>query len=137
MKTFFDSSAFAKRFVDESGSDDVEALCDSTTALGLSVLCVPEILSALNRRLREGALVRRQYAMAKRRLFEDIRDAEIVNLTGRVVMSSVDVLEESPVRAMDALHIACALEWGAELFVSADLRQLRAAETAGLTTRRT
>lgn len=137
MKTFFDSSAFAKRFVDESGSDDVEALCDSTTALGLSVLCVPEILSALNRRLREGTLVRRQYAMAKRRLFEDIRDAEIVNLTGRVVMSSVDVLEESPVRAMDALHIACALEWRAELFVSADLRQLRAAEMAGLTTHRT
>ena len=137
MKTFFDSSAFAKRFVDESGSDDVEALCDSTTTLGLSILCVPEVLSALNRRLREGALVRRQYAMAKRRLFEDVRDAEIVNLTGRVVMSSVDVLEESPVRAMDALHIACALEWGAELFVSADLRQLRAAETAGLTTRRT
>jgi len=137
VKTFFDSSAFAKRFVDESGSDDVEALCDSTTTLGLSILCVPEVLSALNRRLREGALVRRQYAMAKRRLFEDVRDAEIVNLTGRVVMSSVDVLEESPVRAMDALHIACALEWGAELFVSADLRQLRAAETAGLTTRRT
>ena len=137
MKTFFDSSAFAKRFVDESGSDDVEALCDSTTTLGLSVLCVPEILSALNRRLREGAIVRRQYAMAKRRLFDDVRDAEIVNLTGRVVMSSVDVLEEGPVRAMDALHIACALEWGAELFVSADLRQLRAAETAGLTTRRT
>lgn len=52
-------------------------------------------------------------------------------------MSSVDVLEESPVRAMDALHIAYALEWGAELFVSADLRQLREAETAGLTTHRT
>ena len=137
MKTFFDSSAFAKRFVDESGSDDVEALCDSTTTLGLSVLCVPEILSALNRRLREGTLVRRQYAMAKRRLFDDVRDAEIVNLTGRVVMSSVDVLEESPVRSMDALHIACALEWGAELFVSADLRQLRAADTAGLTIHRT
>jgi len=137
VKTFLDSSAFAKRFVDERGSDVLEALCDSTTTLGLSILCVPEVLSALNRRLREGALVRRQYAMAKRRLFEDVRDAEIVNLTGRVVMSSVDVLEESPVRAMDALHIACALEWGAELFVSADLRQLRAAETAGLTTRRT
>ena len=137
MKTFFDSSAFAKRFVDESGSDDVEALCESTTTLGLSVICVPEILSALNRRLREGALVRRQYATAKRRLFEDVRDAEIVNLTGCVIMSSVDVLEESPVRAMDALHIACALEWGAELFVSADLRQLRAAEMAGLTIHRT
>jgi len=33
---------------------------------------------------------------------------------------------------LDALHIACALEWGAELFVSSDQQQLRAAKRAGL-----
>jgi predicted nucleic acid-binding protein len=36
---------------------------------------------------------------------------------------------------MDALHIACALEWGAEVFVSADARQLAAARRAGLRTK--
>ncbi len=42
MKTFLDSSAFAKRFVDEDGSDKVEDTCAQATELGLSVLCVPE-----------------------------------------------------------------------------------------------
>ena len=35
-------------------------------------------------------------------------------------------------RGMDALHIACAVEWGAELFVSSDKAQLAAAKKAGL-----
>jgi len=33
------------------------------------------------------------------------------------------------------LHIACALQWEAELFVSADQRQVSAARKAGLRTK--
>ena len=134
MKTYFDSSAFAKRFIDEAGSDKVEACCCKATALGLSVICVPEIISALNRRHRERTLSQGQYTVLKRHLLEDVRDAEIINLTTAVIGSSIMVLETSPGRAMDALHIACALEWGAELFVSSDKRQLSAAKAAGLKT---
>lgn len=134
MKTYFDSSAFAKRFIEESGSDKVEASCCKASALGLSVICVPEIISALNRRRRERSLSQSQYIEAKRCLLEDVRDAEIINLTISVIGSSIMVLETSPGRAMDALHIACALEWGAELFVSSDKRQLIAARAAGLKT---
>ena len=32
----------------------------------------------------------------------------------------------------DAIHIACALEWNADLFVSSDEKQLLAAKKAGL-----
>lgn len=46
-------------------------------------------------------------------------------------------IEASPVRAMDALHVACALEWDAELFASADKQQLSAAKKAGLKTQQT
>ena len=48
MKTYLDSSSFAKRFVDEAGSDAVEAICAEASELGLSVICVPEIVSALD-----------------------------------------------------------------------------------------
>jgi predicted nucleic acid-binding protein len=33
---------------------------------------------------------------------------------------------------MDALHVACALDWQADLFVSSDRRQLAAAAKSGL-----
>ena len=136
MKAYLDSSSFAKRFVDEAGSDKAEATCVEASALGLSVLCVPEIVSALNRRRRDRTLTRGQYDSAKRRLIEDVRDADIINLTTSVVGSSITVLEASPVRALDAIHVACALEWGADLFVTSDKSQLDAAKRAGLKTQK-
>ena len=135
MKTFFDSSAFAKRYVEEPGSQAVESLCAAATELGLSVVCIPEIVSALNRRVREGSLSARQYEVAKESLSADIRDVSIINLTPHVISTCTTVLETGPVRAMDALHIACAVEWGAALFVSADKKQLSAAKRVGLQTR--
>jgi predicted nucleic acid-binding protein len=134
MKTFLDSSAFAKRFVDEVGSDKVEDACAQASELGLSVICVPEIISALNRRRRERSLTATQYTEAKKQLLDDVRDADIINLAVPVVGSAIGVLEASPVRAVDALHIACALEWGAQLFVSSDKKQLSAARRAGMKT---
>lgn len=136
MKTYLDSSAFAKRFVDEEGSDKVEETCNQASELGLSVICVPEIVSALNRRRRERGLTNHQYTQAKQHLIDDVRDASIINLTVPVVGSAITVLEASPIRAMDALHIACALEWRAELFVSSDKRQLTAAKQAGMQTQK-
>jgi predicted nucleic acid-binding protein len=135
VRAFFDSSSFAKRFVEEDGSDKAEALCAQASALGLGVICVPEIVSALARRKREHTLTTGQYAEAKQRLLQDVRDADIVNLTPTVIGSAIRVLEASPVRAIDALHVACALEWGAEVFASSDQRQLQAAKRAGLKTR--
>ena len=135
MRTFFDSSAFAKRYVEEAGSQSVDALCAEATELALSVVCIPEIISALNRRVREGTLSRQQYEQAKRRLSEDVEDAAIVNLTPPVLSTCTAILEDSPVRAVDALHVACAVAWEAELFVSADKRQVSAARKAGLHTR--
>ena len=135
MKVFFDSSAFAKRFVNENGSDAVEELCARAEAIGLSIICMPEIISALNRRLREHTLTLPLYRQAKQRLLDDISDADIIQLTLSVLVSSFRILEGTQVRAMDALHIACAVDWQADIFVSADTRQLAAARWAGLRTK--
>jgi predicted nucleic acid-binding protein len=135
MRTFFDSSAYAKRYVDEPGSQAVDTLCMAATELALSIVCLPEIISALNRRVRDRALSPRHYEEAKEHLAGDVPDVVIVNLTPSVISTCTAILEASPVRAMDALHVACAVQWGAELFVSADKKQISAAKKAGLRTR--
>jgi predicted nucleic acid-binding protein len=132
MRVCLDSSAFAKRFIEEAGSAKVESICSRATELGLSVLGVPEIISALNRRRCEGNLTAAQYRQAKQRLIADVRDADIIQLTPSVVATSIEILEAGPLRGMDTLHIAGAIEWGAELFVSSDKTQLAAAKKAGL-----
>ena len=62
----------------------------------------------------------------------DLADVDICQITPDVLASVVSLLETHPLRAMDALHIACALAVKPDIFISADHRQLSAARKAGL-----
>jgi predicted nucleic acid-binding protein len=110
-----------------AASDDAIAWCERASELALSIIAIPEVLSAFARLRREGSLDDRQYADLKAALLSDVEDALICDMTVDVVAVSIDVLEASPLRAMDAIHVAAALECGAEVFVSADARQCAAA----------
>ena len=132
MNVFLDSSALAKRYVQEAGSGRLEDILSSASSLGVSVICVSEIVSALCRRRREKKLRAQEYAKAKRALFEDVEDSSVVNVTSQVVARAVQLLERWPLRSSDALHVASAAEWSADLFVSADERQCTAARAYGL-----
>jgi predicted nucleic acid-binding protein len=85
---FLDSSALAKRYVEETGSAAVDDLCVQATELAVSVICVPEIISALNRRLRERRLTHEEYVAAKQFLSADVRDIVVINLVPAVISSS-------------------------------------------------
>ena len=132
MKVVFDSSSFAKRYVEEEGSQKVEEICKKTTSLGVSVILVPEIISGLARCRRENKLSEYDYNLVKDKLIQDVKDVQIINLTPKVIRCSIFLLENNVLRAMDALHIACAIEWGAQNFVSSDKQQSKAAKKAGL-----
>lgn len=131
MKVFFDSSAFAKRYIEEQESDKVQQICFRASQLAVSVICLPEVISALCRLKRTGALTQQQYETAKKEFFTDLRDIAVCHLNPTVISRSIRVLEKSSIRAMDALHLACALEWRAGVFVSADARQALVAQTEG------
>jgi uncharacterized protein len=132
MRVFLDSSGLAKRYIRESGSEAVERVLAEAAEAAVSVIGPPEIVSALCRLKRQKLLTEGQYGGAKNALFADIEDMPIVNLTLPVLRTAIGLLEEHSLRTMDALHVACALEWQADLFVSADRRQLEAAEASGL-----
>ena len=64
----------------------------------------------------------------------ELADVDICQITSEILVSVVSLLESHPLRAMDALHAACALAVKPDIFVSADQRQLSAARKAGLKT---
>ena len=132
MNLFADSSALAKRYVADERSDDFDNLLQRTTNLAVSVLCQPEIISALCRRRRERLLKPSEYAAAKQALELDLADAAMIQLTDEVLLQSIQLLESNPLRASDAIHVASAILWHADVFVSADARQCAAAKTSGL-----
>ena len=132
LNVFLDSSALAKRYVEEKGSDRVQAILSSASVLAVSVICVSEIVSALCRRRRERKLSTEGYRNAKASVLSDMDDATVIGITDEVVAQAVALLEHFPLRSADALHVACAAEWSTDLVVSADSRQCRAARAHGL-----
>ena len=132
MNVFLDSSALAKRYVQEPGSDRVEEILFGASSLGVSMICLSEVISALCRRRRERRLSQQQYLRAKRALFQDLEDSSLIGVTEAVVAHAVELLERWPLRSSDSLQVASAAEWSADLFVSADERQCAAARGYGL-----
>ena len=132
MKVFLDTSAFAKRYVAEQGSDKVIALCLKADSFVISVICLPELISTLSRLVREKKLSKAEYRKLKGDAMTDLVDVDICHITSEILVSVISLLESHPIRAMDALHVACALAVKPDIFVSADHRQLSAARKAGL-----
>ena len=134
MRVFFDSSAFGKRYVNETGTDAVLHWCDQATEIILSGIALPELISSFCRLQREGRITETQYRQLKSLLLADIEDAAIGDLTPVVIAHAIASLEGNVLRGMDAIHIGSALALKADLFVSSDRRQLDAAARSGLRT---
>ena len=134
MKVFFDSSALAKRYIeDEMKSERIDRLVVEADSVVVSIICFPEIISAFSRLRRERKLTSAQYNQCKRSAAEDFSSFQVCQLSPEVIKTSITLLEHVELRAMDAFHVACAIEAKAGLFVSSDKRQLAAAEKFSLT----
>lgn len=132
MRVFFDSSAFVKRYIQEAGTEEIVAWCDRATEIVLAGIALPEIISAFCRLRRESRIDNTQYRQLKTLLLADIEDAAICDLTPLVIARTIAALEASALRGMDAIHIGSALIMQADVFITADERQMEAALRAGL-----
>lgn len=132
MKFFFDSSAIAKRYIKENGSELVDQLFLEADSIVVSSICLPEIMSALARRRREKKLSTAQYNQCKRSAIEDFSTFEVCQLSPDVIRRSIILLENAELRTLDALQLACAIETKESVFVSSDKRQNAAAEQFSL-----
>ena len=140
---YFDTSALAKRYVVEIGSSWVQALVaqQSGQSLYTSVLTQPELISAIQRRVREGNLESDQAMELARQVAAHMTQSyALVAITAPVIARACEALQKHPLRAYDALQLACAqlvreaLEaQGLSLptFVASDDTLLTAAEAEG------
>jgi uncharacterized protein len=132
LKVFFDTSAIAKRYVAERGSEKVLALYARADRLMVSIICLPELISTLARLVREKRVTKANYLRLKNDVTADFADVDVSQINADVMAVTVELLESHPLRAMDAIPVACALMINADAFVSADRRQLAAARKAGM-----
>ena len=123
MKIFFDSSALVKHYIQEKGSDEFNEIFRRSENMFVSIICLPEIFSALNRLKRTKLITGRQYDSIKKGVLEDFEGMTVCHLSIDVITQSIRLLENHLLRAMDALHLACSLQVQAEVFVTSDIDQ--------------
>jgi predicted nucleic acid-binding protein len=82
--------------------------------------------------VREGHITDTDYGHLKAAILADFDDADICELSTTILKHTLGCLERNALRAMDAIHVASALTYGPDLFVSADQRQIDAARSEGL-----
>ena len=73
MIVFFDTSSWVKRYVDETGSDEVEKICSKADEIILSILCVPETISSFSRLLREKKITQSLFFDLKKLLLKKLK----------------------------------------------------------------
>jgi predicted nucleic acid-binding protein len=132
VRCYFDTSALAKRYVRETGTETVLTKCNEATEVILSVICLTELVSAFNRLLREKTIARGQYGALKKEAYADFREAYVVEISPEILQDSIFCLESAALRALDAIHIATARRTSCDIFISADGRQCKAANKLGL-----
>jgi len=117
---YLDASALVKRYVDEVGSDWLRATI-APAQLSLfftSRMTIVEVISAFARRAREGSLSSEEFAIARDAFQSDcLNEYQIMPPSMTVIDLACALLEQHPLRAYDATHLATAL--GAQQFLTA------------------
>lgn len=142
---FFDSSALVKRYIRETGTAWVHGVISASVrhSLYISQITPVEIMSSVNRRHREKIISARDVQAARILLDRHIaRQYDVIYLTVSVETLAKDLLRRHPLRAADAIQLACALianrrlvkgGVNALIFVVSDIRLHDAAVGEGLT----
>jgi predicted nucleic acid-binding protein len=141
---YLDTSALLKRYLVEMGSGWLRRTLAPAHELVIVTtrLLVVELISALNRRVREGTVTTHDYMRLSGRFRDDCRSAyHLIALDDAIISMACALLERHPLRAYDAVHLATALtvhqllarEEGVDfVFLSADDRLNNAASAEGL-----
>ncbi len=139
---YIDTSSLVKRYWRELGTDFVQALFVYVTNYNQKLITLnqttTELASAASRLAREGkftANLARSYVQDF--LVESTSTINFIEISDEITDRSIDLVFQHPLKAADALHLACALELQEEvqdlIFISDDNRLCTAAESESLT----
>ena len=127
---YLDASALIKLFVPEPESDALNTSLLGAEDVVVSELALTEVASAVGRRVREGIVgpaAARRLMRAAASLSASLRKVELTPPTHRRAERILLTSRHHPLRTLDALHLALALDAGAATFVSFDGRLAKAA----------
>jgi hypothetical protein len=134
LRVFLDTSALAKRYVQEPGSVELtELLTSITSEISISTLAFVEFASAMGRKLRNKEIAEAKVCEAIKELEKDWYEAfSKIPLEDMLAETAATIALEHSLKGADAVHLASAQVTGAELFVASDNKLIRVAKKMGI-----
>lgn len=134
MKIFLDTSALAKRYIQEPGSEELEELfCTVATDVFVSTLALPEFAAALGRKIRDQEIAVENASSAMKEFELDWDNLFIkISLTDTIALSASSLALKYPLKGADAVHLATAISAKASLFVVSDQQIVKVSGQLGL-----
>ena len=137
MPIYIDTSALAKRYVAERGSDAFDAfLAEQTDDCIICPLGATELESVLQRLHRQGLMTAPFAQQARRDFAADLASAlwamRPFEAAAFALASELMRSLKAPLTTLDALHLACAVEFDCTGFATGDRQLARAADERGL-----
>ena len=138
MISYFDSSALVKRYVAERGSEEVAQLIQSSEMVGTVLLSRAEVVAALAKATRVGALSEDAATEARDRFESEWRDWVRLAVPEALAARAGDLAWSHALRGYDALHLSAARTWADLMdepvtFATFDRSLWTAADREGLT----
>lgn len=130
----FDSSAFVKLLIEESGSELAEQVWNEASTIAASRLALPEVSAALSAARRAGRLGESSERRARRAWATYWQAADVIELTDAIAVEAARLSARLVLGGADAVHLASALALRSRdsILVSWDRRLSTAALAAGL-----
>ena len=135
---YFDTSALAKWYLNETLSDEVERYIQEHGPVEISDLTAVEMRSLLSRRRREREIDIKTETRAFAVFEEDVRRGFLIRnpLPATLAAGAVNLIAsfpDVPLRTLDAMHLVVAQEIGAAVLATSDRVMAAGAEALGLT----
>ena len=109
MLYYLDSSAWAKRYFQENGSEAVDALFEQLSILACSPLGLIEVGSAMARKRNAGEVTDEEYEPKRVSLLKDWQRFLRIDITPSVVLHALDAAGAYGLRGADSFYLASAL----------------------------
>lgn len=133
---YFDTSVLVKRYLREDGSSRARSLLPRYRFLSSAIAPI-EAMSAMCRRRASGELDANDFVAIRSRMQNDRAYWELVEVSPLVLSRAEELIQQTDLRTLDALHVASALTFKAAsginlAFVTGDGQQRDAAKNWAL-----
>ncbi|MCB1193471.1 MAG: type II toxin-antitoxin system VapC family toxin [Leptospiraceae bacterium] len=128
MRSFFDTSALIKKYIDEVGSDTVTKLVLESDEIVLSPITRMEFISALQRLINTGFLLRKDYEITIEEFQLDMTDFDFVEFNQTLELLVIELIKKYGLRSLDGIQLASAKIANPDRFITSDKKLYEASQ---------